>query len=321
MKTLQDFILESFNDSILTEYFKFAKSCKNSGDDLINSLKRGAERFDLHNGMPEASKDISNMSHQEIVDYLSETAKDNLSRYKTWQSLTNSSFFIFKITYNDSTSFGLCYLDTLGYALKDYTTFLPDSLSAEPGIKCYIKIATACTQLSNFIKKGANIVVYEYFMPGDKNYNELLQLRKKRKISKEGSFENTEEFCNYYKSETLKNILNKMIDNAKTKVPDYKKEFEEIKAEYEEIKSIASKLSKLRVSFDERKLNEIDSYFTRLLDIITNDPDLYNSRKSTGNNFMRDIIDLRNEINKFKDIMKRNINYRFTYKYERTWKA
>lgn len=78
MKTLQDFILESFNDSILTEYFKFAKSCKNGGDDLINSLKRGAERFDLHNGMPEASKDISDMSRQEIVDWLTSNAKQNM---------------------------------------------------------------------------------------------------------------------------------------------------------------------------------------------------------------------------------------------------
>lgn len=304
MITLKDFILESFSDTVLTEFYKFAKSLSdNDSKTLLNTLRIGNERFDLHKGNSDSLINLSNCTRQEIQGLLSGDINHKQSS-NSYNEFT-TQFYIFKIQYNDLTLFGSCYLGTWDKRFKECTMLLPVALIENPHIETFVNPSVGCTKLGKFIKQGAKITAYSYYAKGNPQYNEIMRLRQER--AKNNVFTDNKAFCDFYKSETLKRAVTKMVDNIKTYAPDFNKIFEEVKAEYEEIKAMAEKISKFGIKLSTYELRRVDDAFLTVLKDF-NHPDLYNPQRARDEMFLQDVKQLRSEIKNLKAQMKDDID-------------
>ena len=301
MKTLKTFILESFNDSILKQYFAFANRLDNESKQLLTApILRTSKKVDLHNVTAGDTLKVGNaFTKEDIKKYFDDTIKSHSRTLnKDYHWTYNANFFIIKITNNDIITFALC-CDSSKYdeaeSLKDMLLILPDNVKTNKPNYGSFKASVGCTKLANLVKKGVEIEILWFSGDGNNDYSALWELRSKRKLDKEGTFENTEEFLSYYKDKKTQERLLRLINNATANTTDYKQLFDDAKASVEKLFKIIDIVKKnggmeASITIDSYT-SDIDYNLTQMLSIL-NDPTLYTDDSKSARQFNEYLTEL-----------------------------
>lgn len=226
MKTLVSYIRESFQDSILKEYFAYANKLDSENKRLLTApVLRASTTIDLHNVKAVEQSFDTNNTAASIKEYFNRIVTNSLHQTsKSYISMATFNLFIIKMQKDNVTMFGLVvpYYEWAATKLKELKLILPDKID-EPTNYFVGDLITSCSKLFKLIRQGWSISVFRYWGDGDNDLSDLYKLRKERKTNKEGVFDNSEEFLSYYKDKQVRKRLLTLISNASKQVdPDYK---------------------------------------------------------------------------------------------------
>ena len=239
MKTLVSYIRESFNDSILKEYFAYANKLDGENKRLLTApVLRASATIDLHNVKAVKQSFDTYNTVASIKEYFNHIVTNSLRQTSNgYISMATFNLFIIKMQKDNATVFGLVipYYEWGATKLKELKLILPDNIN-EPTNYVMDDLITSCSKLSKLIKQGWSVTVFRYLGDGDNDLSDLYKLRKERKTNKEGVFDNTEEFLSYYKDKQVRNRLLTLIRNASKQVdPDYKAILDEAKEQVDKL--------------------------------------------------------------------------------------
>lgn len=251
MKTLVSYIKESFQDTILKEYFAYANKSDDRTKRLLTSFLLGtSDEIDLHNVKGEKQTFDKDDNAASINRYFNKIIK-NAHTY-IWSeessSVVYANMFIIKMQKDNDVVFGLFNPDNTGWDNTDITTFdviLPDDINTQPLHYSVYKHKKACSIMEQIIKSGWDIIVYRYVGNGTNPASELYKLRKERQTNKDGVFDNSEEFLSYYKEKQVQKRLLTIIRNASKKAnSDYKTMLDEANEQIKKMLQFVDNLDK-----------------------------------------------------------------------------
>ena len=235
MKTLVSYILESFNDSVLKEYFAYANKLDGETKRLLTGpILKTSTGIDLHNVKAEEQHFGKDYNVASIKKYFNDIVSKSEQLTSNGYSYANTvNVFIIKMQKDDVTVFGLVApIYQYGASkLKDLKIILPDDMETPENYVEYA-LSDSCSKLSKAIRNGWKITVFRYKGDGNNDLSDLYKLRQERKANQKGVFDNSEEFLSFYKGQQLRKRLSTMIRNASKHVePDYQSMLDEAKEE------------------------------------------------------------------------------------------
>lgn len=295
MKTLVSYIRESFNDSILKEYFAYANKLDGETKRLLTApIYKSSTGIDLHNVEGKKFKFNEYDNIGSIKSYF-DTFLENSVKYSSsgprhfFERITK--VFILKMQKDNITIFGLItpidkYYDK-SPTYKDLQGILPDNMN-DPKKYVVYDSKNIFSTLSKAIKRGWNVSVFKYSGDGQNDTSELYKLRLERKLNKQGVLDNSEEFLSWYKDNQVRKRLLKLIQNASKRAdPDYKAMLDEAKEEINKLFKFIDTLNRatkaaghdidVKGSEDTSYiLQQIDNYVMKATEMLNN-PDFYTS--------------------------------------------
>lgn len=325
MKTLVSYIRESFNDSILKEYFAYANKLDGETKRLLTApIYKSSTAIDLHNVEAEEQPFGKDYNVALIKKYFNDivSKSERLTSNYTYENTVN--VFIIKMQKDDVTVFGLVApIYKYGASkLKDLKIILPDDMEKPENYFEY-PLTESCSKLSKAIRNGWKITVFRYKGDGNNDLSKLYKLRKERKTNQKGVFDNSEEFLSYYKDNQVRNRLLKLIQNASKRTdPDYKAMLDEAKEEINKLfkfidilnRSIKASGHDIDVKGSEDTsyiLQQIDNYVMKATEMLNN-PDFYTSTSTViKDHFIGYIDNIKSLIDDAYQSMKGTIEFDF----------
>ena len=326
MKTLVSYIRESFNDSILKEYFAYANKLDSENKRLLTApVLRASATIDLHNVKAVKQSFDTYNTVASIKEYFNHIVTNSLRQTSNgYISMATFNLFIIKMQKDDATVFGLVipYYEWGATKLKELKLILPDNIN-EPTNYVMDDLITSCSKLSKLIKQGWSVTVFRYLGDGDNDLSDLYKLRKERKTNKQGVLDNSEEFLSWYKDNQVRKRLLKLIQNASKRAdPDYKAMLDEAKEEINKLFKFIDTLNRatkaaghdidVKGSEDTSYiLQQIDNYVMKATEMLNN-PDFYTSASTViKDHFIGYIDSIKSLIDDAYQSMKGTIEFDF----------